>query len=117
MSDHAPGKVMPVVAPSGGFTVGKGYLVGNIFGVAQSTVAEGEVGQLLVSTRTVTLQKASGTTGTAHTHAYFDPSDGNVIDASATGRVNIGTFDKDGAVNGKTTCRVRLNGVAVTAAS
>jgi len=36
------GDVITVTAPTGGVTSGQGVLVGNLFGIAATTVAEGE---------------------------------------------------------------------------
>lgn len=42
-----PGKVLTMVAPAGGVVAGKLYIFGSIFGVAATTVAEGQQFELV----------------------------------------------------------------------
>lgn len=102
------GERMDLTAPYA-VTAGQGALVGAMFGVAITDVANGVVGAF--STEGVyTLPKATGagTFGSQGTLAYWDNTN-RVVTASSSGTTKIGVFAATN-VSADTTCRVRLNG-------
>jgi predicted RecA/RadA family phage recombinase len=66
-----PGKVVDVVAPSGGLTSGNFYLVGALGGVVQATAAQNET-TTLNRYGAFTLAKATGETWTKGDQLYWD---------------------------------------------
>jgi hypothetical protein len=97
----------PYAVASGG-----GALVGSLFGIAVTTLANGEVGTFgLEGVRT--LPKATGTStgGSQGAKAYWNNTNKNVT-ASASGNSLIGAF-LNTCADGDATCVVVLNGTTV----
>lgn len=77
------GDVVTVVSPSGGVTTGEGVLIGDLFGVATATVAQG--GALEISRVGVhSLPANSGDTFAAGTKVYWDATAGECVDTAGT---------------------------------
>lgn len=108
-----PGKVITVVSPAAK-TSGDGVIVGSIFGVATSDAASGA--PLELQTEGVfDFPKASGVSCAQGDKAYFNNTNETVTKTSATGLFLIGSV-ASAAATGDATVRVRLDGIAVTAA-
>lgn len=103
---RAPGHVITVVTPAGGFASGNGYVIGSLFGVANLTTAEGERNELSVDG--VYAFDGEGEFGDA---AYFDTADRSVTGTAAAGLYKIGVI----VGTGTGTVEVRLNGTDVVA--
>lgn len=73
------GEVLEVVAPSGGFTGGITYVVGELVGVAIKTVLQGELGELYIK-GVFTMDKITGAL-TQGQKVYWDPA-GSAVDGS-----------------------------------
>lgn len=106
--------LIEVAAPTGGVTSGDGVIVGALFGVAVTTAAEGETVTLLTE-GVFDLPKATTTTFTSGGMVSFDISTRKAV-APATGKYPIGAATV-AAGNGATTVRVRLDGIATSAAA
>ena len=106
-----PGKVLDLAAPYQR-NAGEGALIGNLFGVALNTVANGAVGQF--ATEGVwTLAKATGAAWTVGQLLYWDNSAKNVTGTSTSNfRIGAATV---AAASGDTTGTLRLNAQAVPA--
>ncbi|MFN3506613.1 MAG: capsid cement protein [Allorhizobium sp.] len=102
----APGHVITVVTPAGGYVSGKGYVIGSLFGVANLTSAEGERNELSVDG--VYEFTGEGLFGDV---AYFDTATSEITDTAAPGLFKVGVI-VGSAVD---TVEVRLNGVDVFA--
>lgn len=102
------GKILTLAAPTGGVTSGVGYLIGDIFGVAQTTQLVGVDTAFLIS-GVVELAKATGVTFAVGDRVFFDPAAGNVTTQAAKGAArDIGVAVKLGE-SGDTTLQVRLD--------
>lgn len=101
-----------VAAPSGGAVSGQGYVVGAMFGVAQSTAAQG-VNVPLRTLGVIDLPKAATITFTQGEKVFWDNA-AKAIKKTATGFFQIGVATVAAAANDPT-IRVRLDGIAVTA--
>lgn len=104
-----PGKVLDLTAPYQR-NKGEGAVIGNLFGVALSTVANGAVGQFAIE-GCWTLAKATGAGWTQGQILYWDNTNKNVTGTS-TSNYRIGCAIA-AAASGDTTGQVRLNGQAV----
>ncbi len=106
------GHMITVPAPTGGIKSGTGMIVGNLFGIASMSSAEGKNVEI-ATTGVFDLPKAANTTFTLGQLVSWDAANGQVV-APATGMYPIGVSIYD-AGNGTTTAWVRLDGVSVAA--
>jgi predicted RecA/RadA family phage recombinase len=107
------GDMITVAAPTGGLTSGQGVLVGNLFGVAAKTAAEGESVEI-ATVGVYELPKLVSAVIAAGARVAWDGTAKQVV-VPGTGMVPIGIATV-AAGNGGTTVRVRLDGVATAAA-
>jgi predicted RecA/RadA family phage recombinase len=107
------GDVITVPAPTGGITSGDGVLVGNLFGVATRTAAEGEPAEV-ATTGVYTLPKAASAVLALGARVSWDNA-AKVVMTPGNGRYPIGIATED-AGNGATTVAVRLDGIGTAAA-
>jgi predicted RecA/RadA family phage recombinase len=105
--------VITFTAPTGGVTSGQGVLVGNLFGVAATTTAEGESVEI-ATVGVYELPKLASAVIAAGARVAWDDTAKQVV-LPGTGMVPIGVATV-AAGNGATTVRVRLDGVATQAA-
>jgi predicted RecA/RadA family phage recombinase len=107
------GDMITVTAPTGGVTSGQGVLVGNLFGVAATTAAEGES----VEAATVGVYElpklASAVIAAGARVAWDDTAKQVVLPGAGMVPIGIATL---AAGNGNATVRVRLDGIATQAA-
>lgn len=108
------GRVITVPAPAGGVASGGAVLIGNLFGVAACTAAEGEPLELITK-GVFQLPKAGPAVLTPGIRVAWDAA-AKLINVPATGRVPIGVAT-EASGNGTTTVAVRLDGVATAAAT
>lgn len=103
------GENLTLTAPSGGVVAGLGYLIGSLFVVATTTVAETLpfVGRVI---GVVTLVKATGQAWTEGVKIYWDNSAHKATTTSG-GNTLIGVAT-EAAASADTTGNVRLDGVA-----
>ncbi len=106
------GKVITVTAPTGGVASGDALIVGNIFGVAAYSSAEGDPVELS-TTGVFQLPKASAAVLTVGARVAWDNT-AKRVDVPGTGRFPIGVA-VEAAGNGVTSVAVRLDGIATTA--
>jgi predicted RecA/RadA family phage recombinase len=107
------GDMVTVTAPSGGVTSGQGVLIGNLFGVAATTAAEGESVEI-ATVGVYELPKLASAVITAGVRVAWDDTAKQVV-LPDTGMVPIGIATV-AAGNGVAAVRVRLDGVATQAA-
>jgi predicted RecA/RadA family phage recombinase len=108
------GDMITVAAPTGGVTSGQGVLVGNLFGVAATTAAEGD--SVEIATHGVyELPKLASAVIAAGDKVSWDDTAKQVV-LPDTGMVPIGIATLASG-NGATIVRVRLDGVATEAAA
>src|SRR5579884_2407488 len=107
------GDMITVTAPMGGVTSGQGVLVGNLFGVAATTVAEGESVEI-ATVGVYELPKLVSAVIAAGARVAWDDTAKQVV-LPDTGMVPIGIATV-AAGNGVSIVRVRLDGVATAAA-
>ncbi len=100
------GKTISCTAPSGGVVSGGGYKIGDIFGVAKASAAEGDPFELTVE-GVFTLPKASSGAINEGVKVYWHASNFNVT-TTASGNTLIGHC-VGGAADGATECDVRLS--------
>jgi predicted RecA/RadA family phage recombinase len=93
----APGEVIAVVTPAGGYVAGTGYVIGGLFGIAVLTTAEGEVNQLAV-TKVFELP-STGSAIAVGDIVYFNNTTKVVTKTKATGLFAIG-YAVSASVNG-----------------
>jgi predicted RecA/RadA family phage recombinase len=103
------GRVITVPAPAGGAESGSCLIVGNLFGVAAYTVAEGQPLEL-VTKGVFLLPKVSSAVFAIGDRVAWDAAT-NMIDVPASGRMPIG-IATEAAGDGIGTLSVRLDGVA-----
>lgn len=103
------GHVVTVPAPTGGVACGEGIIVGNIFGVAAYSAAEGDPLEL-ATTGVYKLPKATAAVLTVGARVAWDNTAKN-INVSGAGRFPVG-IATEAAGNGITSVAVRLDGVA-----
>jgi predicted RecA/RadA family phage recombinase len=105
-----PGHIITATAPTGGVTSGDPVLIGNLFGVASTTQAEGEDVEL--STVGVFDLPKAAVVVTAGAVAYYDESEGVVTTTDDTGsNLRVGIF-VTAAADSASIGRVRLDGSA-----
>jgi len=107
------GDVITVMAPTGGMTSGQGVLIGNLFGVAATTAAEGESVEI-ATVGVYELPKLVSAVIAAGARVAWDDTAKQVV-LPDTGMVPIGIATV-AAGNGVSIVRVRLDGVATAAA-
>jgi predicted RecA/RadA family phage recombinase len=108
------GDVVTVTAPTGGVTAGDGVIVGNLFGVAAISAAEGQAVE--IATRGVhVLAKQPTAVIAAGAQVAWDVVEKR-IDLPDTGLYPVGTAT-EAAGNANISVRVRLDGVATAAAA
>lgn len=104
---HSRGDSITVPAPSGGTISGNAYLIGALFGIAGSTVAEGAP-VVLDTTGVFRIAKATGGALTVGQAVFFDNT-AKKVTGTATGNTLIGAALEE-AGSDATTAVVRLNG-------
>lgn len=107
------GHVITVTTPAGGILSGEGLIVGNIFGVAAYSAAEGDALEL-ATTGVYKLPKATAAVLTVGARVAWDNTAKN-INVPGAGRFPVGVAT-EAAGNGITSVLVRLDGVATLAA-
>ena len=107
------GHVIIVTTPAGGILSGEGLIVGNIFGVAAYSAAEGDPLEL-ATTGVYKLPKATAAVLTVGARVAWDNTAKN-INVPGAGRFPVGVAT-EAAGNGVTGVAVRLDGVATVAA-
>ena len=107
------GQVITGAAPTGGVTSGEGLIVGNIFGVAAYSAAEGDPLEL-ATTGVYKLPKATAAVLTVGARVAWD-NIGKNINVPGAGRFPVGVAT-EAAGNGVTGVAVRLDGVGTAAA-
>ncbi|MBK5927227.1 DUF2190 family protein [Rhodobaculum claviforme] len=106
------GHVITVPTPAGGIASGAGLIVGNIFGIAAYSAAEGDPLEL-ATTGVYKLPKASAAVLTVGARVAWD-NIAKVVTTPAAGRFPIG-IATEAAGNAITSVAVRLDGVATAA--
>lgn len=106
------GHVVTVPTPTGGIASGEGLIVGNIFGIAAYSAAEGDPLEL-ATTGVYKLPKASAAALTLGARVAWDNT-ARQVNTPGAGRFPIGVA-ADAAGNGVTSVAVRLDGVATAA--
>ncbi len=106
------GHVITVAAPTGGIASGEGLILGNIFGVAAYSAAEGDPVEL-ATTGVYKLPKATAAVLTVGARVAWDNTAKN-INVPDTGRFPVG-IATEAAGNGITSVTVRLDGVGTVA--
>jgi predicted RecA/RadA family phage recombinase len=107
------GDVITITAPTGGVASGQGVLVGNLFGVSATTVAEGESAEI-ATVGVYELPKLVSAVIAAGVRVAWDDTAKQVV-LPDTGMVPVGIATL-AAGNGVATVRVRLDGVSTEAA-
>ena len=107
------GHVITVATPAGGIASGEGLIVGNIFGIAAYSAAEGDPVELAI-TGVYKLPKATAAVLTVGARVAWDNTAKN-INAPGAGRFPVGVAT-EAAGNGITSVAVRLDGVGTVAA-
>jgi predicted RecA/RadA family phage recombinase len=107
------GDMITVTAPTGGVTSGQGVLVGNLFGVVATTVAEGKSVEI-ATVGVYELPKLVSAVIAAGERVAWDDIAKQVV-VPGTGMVPIGVATL-AAGNGVATVRVKLDGIATEAA-
>lgn len=107
------GHVVTVPTPTGGIASGEGLIVGNIFGIAAYSAAEGDPLEL-ATTGVYKLPKASAAVLVVGTRVAWDNT-AKQVNTPGAGRFPIG-IATEAAGTGTTSVAVRLDGVATAAA-
>lgn len=107
------GHVITVPAPVGGIASGDGLIVGNIFGIAAYSAAEGDPIEL-ATTGVYKLPKDSTAVLAVGTRVAWDNT-AKEVNTLGAGRFPIGVA-VEAAASGVTSVPVRLDGVATAAA-
>lgn len=107
------GHVITVATPAGGILSGEGLIVGNIFGIAAYTSAEGDPLEL-ATIGVYKLPKATAAVLSVGARVAWDNTAKN-INVPGAGRFPVGVAT-EAAGNGITSVTVRLDGVATVAA-
>lgn len=107
------GDVITVTAPVGGILSGQGVLIGNLFGVAGTTGAEGEPVEL-ATTGVFDLPKDATTVLSVGDRVAWDNT-ARQVTIPGTGHFIIGVAVA-AASNGATTVNIRLDGIGTEAA-
>ena len=100
----AEGEVIPVVTPSGGYTSGTMYLVGDIPGVAVITTVEGAIGSISIE-GVYELPKASGAIAIGKL-CYWDDSAKNITGTASSNKT--AGYCYEAAASAATTVKVAL---------
>ncbi len=108
-----PGNIITVVAPVGGITASQGLLIGGLFGIATSSILQGEDVEIAV-TGVFDMAKASATVIAQGDQVAWDDT-AKEIALPAVGLYPVG-IATTAAGNGVTMVRVRLDGVTTAAA-
>lgn len=109
------GNILTLTAPAGGVTAGVGYVIGaNTFAVALQSAAatlpfDGATEGVF------TLPKINTATAAQGARVWFNNTTKEVAFSSSAGLFMIGSLTA-AAVNGVTTCTVKLDGISVAAA-
>ncbi|MBW7057949.1 DUF2190 family protein [Paracoccus bogoriensis] len=112
-TDIQNGHVITVPAPAGGIASGEGLIVGNIFGIAAYSAAEGDPLEL-ATTGVYRLPKASAAVLAFGARVAWDNT-AKQVNTTGAGRFPVG-IATEAAGNGITSVAVRLDGVATAAA-
>ena len=107
------GHVITVPTPTGGIASGEGLIVGNIFGIAAYSAAEGDPLEL-ATTGVYKLPKATAAVLAVGARVAWDNT-AKQVNTPGSGRFPIG-IATEAAGTGVTTVAVRLDGVATAAA-
>ncbi|MFN3614848.1 MAG: DUF2190 family protein [Rubrimonas sp.] len=107
------GHVITVPTPAGGIASGDGLIVGNIFGIAAYSAAEGDPLEL-ATTGVYKLPKASAAMFAVGARVAWDNT-AKQVNTPGAGRFPIGVA-VEAAGTGVTSVAVRLDGVATAAA-
>lgn len=107
------GDMITVTVPVGGVTSGQGLLVGSLFGIVTATAAEGEAAEI-ATTGVFDLPKDAATVIDAGDRVAWDDTTKEIAQPGV-GLYPIG-IAVTAAVNGTTTVRVRLDGIATATA-
>lgn len=107
------GHVITVTTPAGGIASDDGLIVGNIFGIAAYSAAEGDPLEL-ATTGVYKLPKATAAVLTVGARVAWDNT-AKQVNTPGAGRFPIG-IAAEAAGNGTTSVAVRLDGVATAAA-
>ena len=107
------GHVITVTTPAGGILSGEGLIVGNIFGIAAYSAAEGDPLEL-ATTGVYKLPKATAAVLTVGARVAWDNTAKN-INVPGAGRFPVGVAT-EASGNGVTGVAVRLDGVATVTA-
>jgi predicted RecA/RadA family phage recombinase len=107
------GDVITVTAPVGGVVSGLGLLVGNLFGIAAATSAEGESVEMATVGVYELPKLVTAVIGATARVAWDDAAKQVVLPGVGKVPIGIATI---AAGNGVATVRVRLDGVATAAA-
>jgi predicted RecA/RadA family phage recombinase len=100
-------------APAGGVTSGQGVLVGNLFGVAATTAADGDNVEIATVGVYEPPKLVSAVIAAGARVAWDDTAKQVVLPGTGMAPIGIATL---AAGNGAATARVRLDGVATAAA-
>lgn len=109
-----PGNIVTVTAPTGGVSSGDGVIIGNLFGIAAKTAAQGESVEI-AATGVYDLPKLSSAVITVGARVSWDTTGKQVV-LPDEDMYPIGTA-LTAAGNGITTVRVRLDGISTVAES
>lgn len=104
------GDVVTSIAPSGGVSSGKLYLIGSLIVLASVSVAENEEFEG-VTKGVFEFSKTSANAPSQFDNAYWDAVNEEVTTVS-TGNTLVGVF-MESYSNGSTLAQVRLNGVSI----
>lgn len=107
------GHVITVPTPAGGIASGEGLIVGNIFGIAAYSAAEGDPLEL-ATTGVYKLPKTTAAVLAIGARVAWDNT-AKQVNTPGAGRFPIG-IATEAAGNGITSLAVRLDGVATAAA-
>jgi len=107
------GHVITVPAPAGGIASGEGLIVGNIFGIAAYSAAEGDPLEL-ATTGVYKLPKATAAVLTVGARVAWDNT-AKQVNTPGAARFPVGVAT-EAAGNGITNVAVRLDGIATAAA-
>lgn len=109
-----PGSVVTVTTPSAGLTSGQGYMVGNLFGIAQFTSVSGDDNELQTdAVHDIDKDTSSYSVGDP---VYWDDSNSKASSSGfSSGLTRIGVCIK-AAVAGDASVRTRLDGFVTRAA-
>ena len=100
-----PGNQIDIIAPSGGVTVDVGVLIGNLFGVAQTTAAATETASILTE-GVVEIAKTSALAIAVGDLIYWDDTN-KVVNKTASSQKLVG-IAVEAAANPSATVKVKL---------